>query len=499
MDVDGVRSTALLLFVIIFIIFFLYSLAESSLTELPNQRIRGFESAGGIKKQLFKISKKSSKFLAVFFQIRILQTIFVFLVMLSAAEYFYIRFDTGSPVSNPVEIAVNIILVFILSMLIQTVFLYSLPRRIVRGLSPEDNEHLAIFLTPAVLFAMFIFTPTIFLAGMFVKLIAFIFRIKKPETESEVTEEEILMMVDAGSDTGAIEESQAEMISNIFEFSDTPISDIMTHRTDIVGVKSTDTPQKIAEKSAESGFSRLPVYNGSVDKIIGIICVKDLLPLISGDAEEEQAGKRAEEQAKKHAGEQAKKQAEKQSKERAAAEFSRPVLYFPETATAKNVFKKLRDNKMQMAVITDEYGGTAGIVTMEDLLEEIVGSIQDEYDDETEKITKIDEWSYNLDGLADPTDVLTELGLHIPDGDSEESETIGNFDNYDTMSAFLIALSGVLPNDSEKIEAVYDGWKFSATEVNDMRITAIRAEKCPEIGELPEITEDNPPSDEKSD
>jgi putative hemolysin len=354
-------------------------------------------------------------------------------------------------------------------MLIQTVFLYSLPRRIVRGLSPEANEHLAIFLTPAVDLAMFIFTPITVLSSLLVKLIAFIFRIKKPETESEVTEEEILMMVDAGSDTGAIEESQAEMISNIFEFSDTPISDIMTHRTDIVGVKNSATPAEIAEKSAESGFSRLPVYNGSVDKIIGIIIVKDLLPLISCGAEE-----------------------------RAAAEFLRPVLYFPETATAKNVFKKLRDNKMQMAVITDEYGGTAGIVTMEDLLEEIVGSIQDEYDDETEKITKIDEWSYNIDGLADPTDVLTELGLHIPSED-EETETIGNFDDYDTMSAFLIALSGVLPNDSDKIEAVYDGWKFSAKEVNDMRITAIRAEKLPEIGELQKITENALEADEKSD
>jgi putative hemolysin len=462
MDVDGVRSLYLLLLVIIFIIFFLYSLAESSLTEIPNQRIRSFENSGGIRKRLFKISKKSSKFLAVFFQIRLLQNIFIFFL-----SYFLSEELLLNPIKSEMyELLAAVIIAVLMTLLSQTVLFYGIPRRIVRGLSQEDNENLAIFLTPAVDLAMFIFTPIAALSSLLVKLIAFIFRIKKPEIDSEVTEEEILMMVDAGSDTGAIEESQAEMISNIFEFSDTLISDIMTHRTDIVGVKSSASPLEIAEKSAESGFSRLPVYSGTIDKIIGIIIVKDLLPLISGGAAE-----------------------------REAEEFLRPVLYFPETATAKNVFKKLRDNKMQMAVITDEYGGTAGIVTMEDLLEEIVGSIQDEYDDETENIVKIDEWAYNIDGLADPIEVFAELGLIPPE---KNDEKFPDFDTFDTMSAFLIALAGVLPSESDNIEATYDGWKFTAESVNDMRITSIRAEKCLEKADLPEIPEDETLSDEKS-
>ncbi|MDR0986067.1 MAG: hemolysin family protein [Ruminococcus sp.] len=457
MDGDGARSVSLLpVVIIIFIIFFLYSLAESSLTEIPSQRIRNFESSGGLKKRLFKITKKSSKFLAVFFQIRLLQNIAIFLIIFQNFNRIMVKHLGDATLQEALLVFITTALA---TLLIQTVFFYSIPRRIVRGLPPEENERLAIFLTPAVDFAMLIFTPLVLLSSLFVKLIALIFRIEKPETDSEVTEEEILLMVDAGSDTGAIEESQAEMISNIFEFSDTPISDIMTHRTDIVAVKNTATPAEIAEKSAESGFSRLPVYNGTVDKIIGIIIVKDLLPLISCGA-----------------------------KEREAAEFLRPVLYFPETAAAKNVFKKLRDNKMQMAVITDEYGGTAGIVTMEDLLEEIVGSIQDEYDDETENIAKIDEWSYNIDGLADPIDVFSELGLARDD----------NTPDFDTMSAFLIALAGVLPSESDKIEGIYDGWKFTAESVNDMRITSIRAEKCPENFDVPEFTEGDTAPDEKS-
>jgi putative hemolysin len=207
-------------------------------------------------------------------------------------------------------------------------------------------------------------------------------------------------------------------------------------------------------KSAESGFSRLPVYTGTIDKITGIICVKDLLPLIADD--------------------------KSFSDSFCAEEYLRPVIYIPETATAKNVFIKLRDKKMQMAVITDEYGGTAGIITMEDLLEEIVGSIQDEYDDETEEIKEISPGEYEIDGLAQPQDVLEKLGLVIPD---EENEEIPDFDTYDTMSAFLLSLAGVLPDHTEDIEATYDNCKFSAIEVSDMRITKIKAVFIPPLTE----------------
>jgi putative hemolysin len=234
----------------------------------------------------------------------------------------------------------------------------------------------------------------------------------------------------------------------------------MTHRTEIVAVKADSTPAEVAAKSAESGFSRLPVMSGTIDKITGIICVKDLLPLVAG-----------------------------YDNHYSAENFLRPVIYLPETATAKNVFIKLRDKKMQMAVITDEYGGTAGIVTMEDLLEEIVGSIQDEYDDEAEAIKEISPGIYEIDGLSQPHDVFTKLGLKIPDEDDEE---FPDFDTYDTMSAFLLALAKVLPDHNGVIEEIYSGCKFTVIGVADMRITKIRAEI------LPPLSETDSMADEKS-
>jgi putative hemolysin len=447
-DGDGARSISYLLFIIIFIIFFLYSLAEASVTELSSQRLRAFETAGGMKRRLYKIHKKTSKLLAVFFQIRILSTAFVFFYSVSVCSA---RIDENSDIQH---VLVAALLSAVMTIILQTVLFYGFPKRIARGITPENNESLALFMTPAVEIAYVIFTPTIFVSNLFVKLFALIFNLKASETESEVTEEEILMMVDAGFDTGAIEESQAEMITNIFEFSDTPVSDIMTHRTEIVAVKAGSTPSEVALKSAESGFSRLPVYSGTIDKITGIICVKDLLPLIADD--------------------------KSFSDSFCAEEYLRPVIYLPETATAKNVFIKLRDKKMQMAVITDEYGGTAGIITMEDLLEEIVGSIQDEYDDETEDIKEISPGEYEIDGLAQPQDILEKLGLPIPD---EENEDIPDFDTYDTMSAFLLSLAGVLPDHTEDIEATYAGCTFSAIGISDMRITKIKAVFIPPMSE----------------
>jgi putative hemolysin len=452
MDSDVARSMVvhldlilfgILLYFIIFIIFFLYSLAESSITELSSQRMRAFEQESGLKKRLYKIHKKSSKFLAVFFQIRLLQFAIIYSVFYNIFDDIYPFYDIKA---RPQQLITVLALTLIASLLFQTTFFYGMPRRFVHGLSQEKNEKLALFLTPCVDLAMIVFTPIISLSSALVKLIAFIFGLKKPETESEVTEEEILMLVDAGFDTGAIEESQAEMISNIFEFSDTPVSDIMTHRTEIVAVKAGATPSEVAAKSAESGFSRLPVYSETIDKITGIICVKDLLPLIA-DSDFDNSFQ--------------------------ADEYLRPVIYIPETATAKNVFIKLRDKKMQMAVVTDEYGGTAGIITMEDLLEEIVGSIQDEYDDEAEEIKEISPGVYEIDGLSHPYDVLCKLGLKIPD---EDNEDIPDFETYDTLSAFLLSLAGVLPDHTDMIEAVYDNCKFTALKVSDMRITKIKAE-----------------------
>ena len=169
-------------------------------------------------------------------------------------------------------------------------------------------------------------------------------------SRGNVTEEEILMMVDAGNETGVIEEHEREMINNIFEFDDLAIDGVMTHRTDITAVNSNALVSEVVGIALESGFSRIPVYEESIDRIVGIICVKDLLCLVGDAAADEKDIKT----------------------------FMREIICLPQTLPCREAFKRLTAKKMHMAVIIDEYGGTAGIVTMEDMLEAIVGNIQDE-------------------------------------------------------------------------------------------------------------------------
>jgi putative hemolysin len=251
-----------------------------------------------------------------------------------------------------------------------------------------------------------------------------------------VTEEEILMMVDAGNETGVIEESQREMINNIFEFGDVKVSEIMTHRTDIIGLDIEDKISDIIYLAINKGFSRMPVYEGSIDKIIGIIYVKDFLCLVGCEKPEEFSIK----------------------------DFMREALYIPASNKCDEVFEIMTKKKVQMAVLVDEYGGTAGIVTMEDILEEIVGNIQDEYDEEEQDITEISEDTYIISGAADPEDVMSVLHVKTP-GSGE----------YDTMNAMIVDLLGRIPTEYETPVVSYENIEFTVMLTEENWISKIKA------------------------
>lgn len=253
------------------------------------------------------------------------------------------------------------------------------------------------------------------------------------EDGEEVTEEEILMMVDAGN----VEETQREMISNVFEFDDKDVSDVMTHRTDIVAVEKTAGVSEIVRASIGSGFSRIPVYEDSIDRIVGLISVKDLLCMIGSDAAESTVAK----------------------------DFMRSVFYVPEAMRCSELFKMFSKKKTVMAVVVDEYGGTAGIVTMEDIVETIVGEIRDEYDTEEEEIKQISEDTYTISGTASPEDVFEKLGLELPD----------DFDS-DTMSGFVISLLGHIPEENEHASVTCKNVVFTALVIEDMCISKLKAQ-----------------------
>ena len=259
---------------------------------------------------------------------------------------------------------------------------------------------------------------------------------------ADVSEEEVRDLVDAlakDEDEDSIEEQSAEMINNIFEFNDLTAADVMTHRTNIVGVDiNTIMLDDLIYLALDMGFSRIPVYEESVDKIIGIVIVKDLLCLIGKDSSEDFS----------------------------IRDFIRDVSFIPESQTCPDIFKTLTSLRSGMAVVVDEYGGTAGIVTLEDIIEAVMGNIQDEYDDEQQQITRIGNEVYDVDGEADPEDVFELFGVKLP----EDHE-------YETISGFITDKLGYIPeNIGVKPPVIeYENVKLVVIQVEDRSIVKVRA------------------------
>lgn len=281
-----------------------------------------------------------------------------------------------------------------------------------------------------------ILTPLTFLFDLPAKLFTRLFKVEFNESDTSATEKEIRQMVDEG----VIEDVQKEMINNVFEFDDRAVDEVMTHRRDIVGIDSEEASlENIISIALETGYSRLPLYKDDIDSIIGVIYVKDLLKFTSCGG-----GFNAE-------------------------EIMRSPLYVPESIHCRDLFKQFKDKKMQMAVVVDEYGGTSGIVTMEDIVESIVGNIQDEYDDEEEEISQISENVYRFDGSVSIDEVSRLLGIEIEE------------DEYDTLGGFLTSLLGRIPEEDEKPEIQYKNATFNVVLVEDKRIATVDAKVEPQI------------------
>ena len=249
----------------------------------------------------------------------------------------------------------------------------------------------------------------------------------------DVTEDDIMSMVESGTESGAIEDNSAELISNVFEYDDLSVGDVMTHRVNITAVEYGASLDDIIYLALDEGFSHIPVYEKSIDKIVGVIIVKDLLCLIGDEHLDEFDLKK----------------------------FIRETVFVPESCTCSNAFKTMTGAKAGMAVVVDEYGGTAGIVTLEDIIESVMGNIQDEYDSESAEIRKIGADKYEISGEADPDDVLELFGYSLPEDH-----------DFDTISGFVIDLLKYvpedLPEDSDKKPHIdYKDIRFVILSVTD--------------------------------
>lgn len=275
----------------------------------------------------------------------------------------------------------------------------------------------------------------------FVKLLTFstnvvskLFGVSETEEET-VTEEEIRMMVDVGEEKGIIEKEEREMINNVFEFNDTVVSEIMVPRTEIYAVDMNLSISKVIEditKDDEFRYSRIPVYDENIDEIKGVVYIKDIL-------------------------------LSTKNKNVKIKNLVKEAFYVPETKPVNELFEELRKNRLQIAIVVDEYGGTAGVVTMEDILEEIVGEIYDEYDEVKMVYEKIDENTYILNGSMSVSEVEKVLDITIPEGD------------YDTISGYLVEELGRIPNEKEKPVIETPTVIYKVEKTKDMRITKIKA------------------------
>ncbi|MDD4844753.1 MAG: hemolysin family protein [Anaerotignum sp.] len=272
--------------------------------------------------------------------------------------------------------------------------------------------------------------------------IAFLFLLWKMEAEKKratITEEGIRMMVDAGGDNGSIDETEKNMINNIFELGNTYVGEIATHRTDIVAIPYDASFMEIMKVIAEEKYSRIVVYDDNIDNIIGLFHVKDMVKFfLSEDHDENNFDLK---------------------------DIIKKPYFVPFSKKTDELFREMQRDKVHMAIIIDEYGGTAGLVTMEDLMEEIVGNIFDEYDlEEEEDICIVDENSYRINGTTDLTDVEDLLEISFEDGE-----------NYDTLGGYLIGQLGRIPEEEEKPEITVGNWLFRIENIEEKRIEKVLA------------------------
>ena len=262
------------------------------------------------------------------------------------------------------------------------------------------------------------------------------------EQDREILEEELKLMVDISAEQGDLEQAEKTIIHNIFELFETMVREIMVPRTDIKGL-SVDTPlEEIIATVEETGHSRFPVYDGDLDNIRGILYAKDLLDYIYGYKEFESVEK-----------------------------LLHDIYYVPETKRCGETLREFQERHMYLGIVVDEYGGTEGLVTVEDIMEEIIGEIQDEHDEEEPLLVREKTGNYLVDGKINIEDLSQKLGLEL------EGE------GYETLGGFVFTKFGRLPHPGEYFD--YQAFRFVITKLSKRRIWKVRIERLAEPGQEP--------------
>lgn len=419
-----------LLILIAFSAFF--ALTEIAVITLSDKKIKKMASSGHLGAiKVFKLLSNSNDFLAT---IQVGITLSEFFMSATASQNF------SKPIADaigflgvPSSVLENIatILVTVLLSYFSLVFGELVPKKI----AMQNPEVISFKVAGVLIFFSKIFRPFIWLLSSSSDLVVKCMGIDPNKNEDLVTEEEILMMVDAGQERGVIEDTAKSMITKVFEFDDIPVSEVMTPRVDITSVSSDRSLVEVIDIAIKNGRSRLPVYMGDIDHIVGMIYVKDALKFINRGI----------------------------PKDYKILNLARQVSFVPSSKRCDELFSEFRLSKRQIAIVVDEYGGTEGLVTIEDLVESILGNIQDEYDNEKEDICKVSEGTFVVEGSTPIDDVEKTLGGKIPEGD------------FDTIAGFIMEKLGKLPAKGE--EVVFHDNIFKVLEIKDRRIKKVGIKK----------------------
>jgi putative hemolysin len=423
-----------LLFLLILINAF-FAASEIAIITLNDNKIRKKAEEGDrIAIKLVRLINEPGSFLAT---IQVGVTLAGFLSSAFAADLFADRLYRLIGLELPVLRSVSVIVVTVILAYFSLVLGELVPKRVAQN----NPEKIAGSVAGAITVLGIVLRPFVFLLTRSTNLILRLLGIDPTRTDRTVTEEEIRMMVDVGRESGNIHEEEKEMINNIFEFNDKDVSEIMTHRTNIVSLDVEADYAEVLEVAIHEKYTRIPVYEDNIDNIVGILHIKDLLY---------------------HA-------AEGLSQPFSLRNMIRPPCFVPESKSIDSLLREMKRDRIQMSVVIDEYGGTAGIVTIEDLLEEIVGNIQDEYDEEELEIVRKDETTWLVSGMADLDEVGDAVGVRFPDED------------YETLAGFVISLLGWIPDENQVAEVTYENLTLKVMEMDEKRISTIQVTVTPPV------------------
>ncbi len=416
-----------------------FYMAVESLNELTLEKLSQENKKKADK--LADIVKRSSVYIDVelvvtMFLVNVIAGICIYPVLQNGVHYLLTVKPMTFSASLLTEVVAGVVVV-VLYTIVMMVFGVIVPKHY----AVCNPEKWACKLLPVAMFTGAIVTPIVFVIKGISKGVMLITGFDPDKEYDNVTEEEIVSMVNEGHEQGVFEANEAEMINNIIEFGDKNADDIMTHRKSIVAVDSKWTLAETLEFIVKENYSRFPVYREDIDNIIGILHLKDALRF----------SKRKENQTK---------QLED------ITELLREPVFIPETRNLNDLFKDMQSKKIHMVVVVDEYGQTAGLVAMEDILEEIVGNILDEYDEEDIMILSQDDGSYIMNGMAELDEVCEVLDI-----------TVEEDDEYDTLNGLLVSKLDRIPGENENPSIIFAGYQFDVLDVRKKIIQFVKVTK----------------------